>query len=153
MASDSQTSTQVSQPRHSSSFTGSDFPSTNSNTPAGQEPTHSSQPVHLSLSTTTSNIAFLLGSGSPTSPFIKVTSRLIMYKLHVLTSAKIPLIFLVSIFFLHDPLSRIFPCVQPAFFAGSTKKIIIRQSIKKTASPPFFFTPFPDVHNKKISIS
>src|SRR5208282_4324456 len=49
----SQTSTQLSQPRHSSSFTGSALPSTSSNTSTGHTSTHSASPVHLSLSTVT----------------------------------------------------------------------------------------------------
>lgn len=48
-----QTSIHVSHPRHSSMFTGSDFPSTISKTCAGQAFTHSSSPLHLSLSTST----------------------------------------------------------------------------------------------------
>jgi hypothetical protein len=47
------TSTQLSHPRHSSMFNGSDFPSFISNTLAGQVSTHSPLPSHLSLSTVT----------------------------------------------------------------------------------------------------
>jgi hypothetical protein len=53
MAPVGQTSTQLSHPRHSSMFTGSDFPSFISNTLAGQVSTHSPLPSHLSLSTVT----------------------------------------------------------------------------------------------------
>jgi len=49
----SQTSTQLSQPRHSSAFTGTALSSSISNTSVGQTSTHSSQPSHLSASTST----------------------------------------------------------------------------------------------------
>jgi len=47
----SQTSIQLSQPRHSSAFTGTDLSSSISNTSTGQTSTHSSQPSHFSAST------------------------------------------------------------------------------------------------------
>jgi len=51
IASSSHTSTQLSQPRHSSAFTGCDFSSTISKTSVGQTSTHSSQPTHFASST------------------------------------------------------------------------------------------------------
>ncbi len=47
----SQTSIQLSQPKHSSAFTGTDLSSCISNTSTGQTSTHSSQPSHFSSST------------------------------------------------------------------------------------------------------
>ena len=53
MACCSHTSTQDSQPRHSSARAGVDLPSCRSYTSTGQVSTHSPQPVHLSVSTVT----------------------------------------------------------------------------------------------------
>jgi hypothetical protein len=49
----SQTSIQLSQPRHSSALTGTALSSSISNTSTGQTSTHSSQPSHFSPSTVT----------------------------------------------------------------------------------------------------
>lgn len=48
-----QTAMQLSQPKHSSMFTGSDFSSRSSKTPTGQVSTQLLHPSHLSLSTVT----------------------------------------------------------------------------------------------------
>src|SRR4030042_1502294 len=53
MAPEGQTSMQLSQPRHSSSLTGTALSSCISKVPVGQTLTHSSSPVHLSASTST----------------------------------------------------------------------------------------------------
>ena len=53
MAPVGQTAIQLSQPKHSSMFTGSDLPSFISKTPTGQVSTHSPFPSHLLLSTVT----------------------------------------------------------------------------------------------------
>jgi hypothetical protein len=52
----SQTSTQLSQPKHSSALTGTETSSSISNTSTGQTSTHSSQPSHFSGSTVTTKL-------------------------------------------------------------------------------------------------
>jgi len=63
MASSGQTSTQISQPRHSLIFIGSGLPFTISNTCAGHDSTHSSSPLHFSQSISNCHMrSFLCGT-------------------------------------------------------------------------------------------
>lgn len=93
------TSTQLSQPKHSSILTGSDLPSLISKTLAGQVSTHSPLPSHFSLSTVTWYIAYFFHLPHDIIFFILLLISPYLNddhhkKLHLRTKANISIIFM-----------------------------------------------------------
>ena len=123
MAAVGHTSTQLSQPRHSSILTGSDLPSLISNTLAGQVSTHSPFPSHLSLSTVTWYMAPLV---------------YLLFKNFKLLPIAILIILYTSLLF-HDPDHKKPPLYWP--FSEDEKYISLckRMSTEKRTVPSFTF--------------
>lgn len=105
MAPDSPLPMQASQPKQSSAFTGSDFPSTSSSIEAGQLTTHTSQPVLVyadfkqlvPLGLVGSSLAARSYFVHPLGAAAAAVRQLISD--YALTAAKLPINRMVSIFF------------------------------------------------------